>query len=176
MKIAIIGAGSVRYALKLIGDLAKISDLSNAAPLVVLMDINQQRLEAAHVLAQQYLRELESPISIKSTKTLNEAVDGADYVINTVLAYPTTKDHDGFTSWEKMTRVGEKHGYYRGIDAQEFNMVSTYTYGLCSYYDMQAALTIAKTMEIYNPKGMLLQTGNPVFEITQQGYHIRCSR
>ena len=131
------------------------------------MDINSQRLDAVNILAKQYLQELDSAIRVTKTLSLESAVEGADYVINTILAYPTTKDHDGFTSWEEMTKIGEKYGYYRGIDSQEFNMVSTYTYGLCSYYDLRAALSIAKTMEKLSSKGIILQTGNPVFEITQ---------
>ncbi|MEJ5188826.1 MAG: alpha-glucosidase/alpha-galactosidase [Breznakiellaceae bacterium] len=167
MKLSIIGAGSVRYALKLIGDLAKTPELASKKPEICLMDINEARLEAAFVLARRYCDELDAPITITRTLSLEEAVEGASYVINTVLAYPTTKEHDGFTSWEKLVAVGEKHGYYRGVDAQEFNMVSTYTYALCSYYDLKVALSVARAMEQKSPRGVILQTGNPVFEITQ---------
>ncbi|WP_304223186.1 alpha-glucosidase/alpha-galactosidase [Gracilinema caldarium] len=167
MKITIIGAGSVRYALKLIGDLAKSPDLVGGRPELCLMDIHSQRLEAAHLLASRYLEELDVPVRINSTENLDTAVDGANYVINTILAFPVWKDQDGFASWEAMTAVGEQFGYYRGVDSQEYNMVSTYTYGLCSYYDMQAALNIARSMERLSPQGTILQTGNPVFEISQ---------
>ncbi|NLG84572.1 MAG: hypothetical protein GX493_08225, partial [Firmicutes bacterium] len=40
MKISIIGAGSVRYSLQLIGDIAKSTNLSDS--FISLMDINEE--------------------------------------------------------------------------------------------------------------------------------------
>ncbi|ADN02339.1 alpha-glucosidase AglA [Spirochaeta thermophila] len=167
MKLTIVGAGSVRYALQLVGDLAKTEELSKKGPVVSLMDINEERLKATEILARRYMEELEVPVKIEATTSLEAAVEGADYVINTALAYPRPEGADGFAAYEKVVEISERHGYYRGIDAQEFNFVSTYTYVFCSYYDLTLALNVARTMEKYAPEGWILQTGNPVFEITQ---------
>lgn len=158
MQVTIIGAGSVRFALQLVGDLAKTPEL--AGVLVMLMDVDEERLNTTWVLAQKYVQELGADMHFKKTLSLPHALDGADFVINTAApAYPDR--------YELVTAVGEKHGYYRGIDSQEFNMVSTYSYVLCSYYDLQLALNIAHLMEKLCPNAWLLQTANPVFEITQ---------
>ncbi|WP_427366518.1 alpha-glucosidase AglA [Candidatus Caldatribacterium saccharofermentans] len=158
MKVAIIGAGSVRFALQLVGDLAKTSELSGT--LVTLMDINEERLNATWILAQKYVQELDADLRLEVVPSLPQALEGADFVINT--AAPSYPDR-----YDLVTAIGEKHGYYRGIDSQEFNMVSTYSYVLCSYYDLQLALNIAHSMEKFCPHAWLLQTANPVLEITQ---------
>ncbi|MCL6613256.1 MAG: alpha-glucosidase/alpha-galactosidase [Firmicutes bacterium] len=163
-KIAIIGAGSVRYSLQLIGDIAKTENLSDS--FISLMDINERRLDAIDILAKKYAQELGVPLKFEKTTNMERALEGADFVINTTLPYPPGHE-DGFEKYDIVTKIGEKHGYYRGIDSQEFNMVSTYSYVLASYYDLKLALDIARLMEKLCPNAWLLQTANPVFEITQ---------
>jgi alpha-galactosidase/6-phospho-beta-glucosidase family protein len=159
MKISIIGAGSIRFSLQLIGDMAKTKSTSDSH--VSIMDINEEKLNAIYLLAQKYANELNSGLRFEKTTDLSLALDSADFVINTAAPclYP---DH-----YEKINQVGEKHGYYRGIDSREFNMVSTYNYALCSYYDLKFTLNLAQSMEKLCPNAWLLQTANPVFEITQ---------
>jgi len=164
MKVSIVGAGSVRYSLQLIGDIAKIPELSGV--LISLMDINQERLDAIHVLANKYIEELGANVSIEKTNSLDKAIEGSDFVINTALPYPQGHE-DGFEKYEIITHIAEKYGYYRGIDSREFNMVSTYSYLICSYYDLKLALEISQLMEKLCPNAWLLQTANPIFEITQ---------
>ncbi|TYT24361.1 alpha-glucosidase/alpha-galactosidase [Dictyoglomus thermophilum] len=164
MKIAIVGAGSFRFALQLIGDLAKTPSLNGS--LIALMDINEERLNATYILAKRYMEELGSALKFEKTTNLEAALEGADFVINTALPFPEGHE-DGFIKYDIVTQIGEKHGYYRGIDSQELNMVSTYTYVLISYYDLKLAIDIAKAMKKYAPSSWLLQTANPVFEITQ---------
>ncbi|MEJ5229104.1 MAG: alpha-glucosidase AglA [Pseudothermotoga sp.] len=165
MKISIVGAGSVRFALQLIGDIAQSEELSKVT--VCLMDINEERLKTANILANKYVQELGSEIEIRGTQSLDEAIDGANFVINTAYPYDPRYLRDGYERWDKVTSIGEKHRYYRGIDSRELNMVSTYSYVLASYPDMKLAVDIAKKIEKYSPKAWLMQTANPVFEITQ---------
>ena len=158
MKITIIGAGSVRFSLQLIGDIAKTGSLADS--LVSLMDINEEKLEAIYVLAQKYVEELGGALKLEKSMDMSRALEGADFVIHSAApSYPKRYD--------LITQIGEKHGYYRGIDSQEFNMVSTYSYILCSYPDLKLSLEIAKLMEKLSPQAYLLQTANPVFEATQ---------
>jgi len=164
MKIAIVGAGSFRFALQLIGDIAKTPGLDGS--LIALMDVNEERLNATYILAKRYMEELGSDLKFEKTTNLEKALEGADFVINTALPYPQGHE-DGFKKYEIITEIAEKYGYYRGIDSQELNMVSTYSYVLVSYYDLKLALDIAQIMEKVSPNGWILQTANPVFEITQ---------
>ncbi|AEH50250.1 alpha-glucosidase AglA [Pseudothermotoga thermarum] len=167
MKISIIGAGSVRFALQLVGDIAQTEELSNDKTEVCLMDIDEERLNTSFVLAKKYACELGSTINIQKTLSLDVAVDGADFIINTAYPYDRRYLKDGYERWDRVTEIGEKHGYYRGIDSREFNMVSTYSYVLASYPDVMLALEIARKMEKLAPNAWLMQTANPVFDITQ---------
>ncbi len=56
IKISFIGAGSVRYTVKLVGDLAKTKELNDS--LVSLMDIDEERLEAVYNLCKRYNEEI----------------------------------------------------------------------------------------------------------------------
>ncbi len=167
MKITIIGAGSVRFAQQIIGDIAQTEELSKNGTHICLMDINEERLNASYVLAKKYVHELGSPVKIVKTLQMDEAIEGADFVINTAFPYDPRYHEDGFRRWDIVTEIAEKHGYYRGIDSQELSMVSTYTYVLASHPDVKLALDIARKMEKLAPNAYLMQTANPVFEITQ---------
>ena len=163
IKVAIIGAGSVRYTLKMIGDLAKNERL--AGTFISLMDIDERRLEAIYDLARRYTEELGASLKFEKTMDMDHSLSGADFVINTALARGEGHQ-DGYVQYEAMRDIGEKHGYYRGIDSQEFNMVSD-CYTLSSYNQLKLSLDIARAVEKMCPNAWLIQTANPVFEITQ---------
>jgi len=163
IKVAIIGGGSVRYAPPIIGDLAKTEELSGIS--VCLMDIDKRRLEAVYSLAQRYAKELGTCLKLEKTMSMETALDGADFVIHTALA--RAEGHqDGYEQYEIIREIGERHGYYRGIDSQEFNMVSDY-YTFSNYNQLKLSLDIGRAVEKICPDAWLIQTANPVFEITQ---------
>ena len=110
MKISIIGAGSVRFPLQLIGDIAQNKGLSGSK--LCLMDVNETRLNATYILANKYCLELNSNLKIEKTMSLDEAIEAADFIINTAYPYPEDLE-DGYQRWEIITEIGEKHGYYK---------------------------------------------------------------
>ncbi|PNR98497.1 alpha-glucosidase [Petrotoga miotherma DSM 10691] len=163
VKISFIGAGSVRYTMKLVGDLAKTKELNGS--LISFMDIDEERLNAVDNLAKRYTEEIGGNLKFEKTTNREESLKDADFVINTAL-YRAPGHEDGYVSYEIMRDVGEKYGYYRGIDSQEFNMVSDY-YTFTNYNHLKLSLDIAKSIEKICPNAWLMQTANPVFEITQ---------
>jgi len=110
------------------------------------------------VLATKFAAEMKTELTFKTTTDLREAIKGSDFVINTALV-------GGHAFLDKMRAIGEKHGYFRGIDSQEFNMVSDY-YTLTNWNQLSYFLQIARTMEELSPDAWLLQAANPVFEGT----------
>jgi len=163
IKIAFVGAGSVRYTLTLISDLCKVKGLRDS--FVSLMDIDEERLDAVYNLARRINNVLGANLRIEKTTDLRSSVEGASFVINTALARAEGHE-DGYVQYEIMREIGEKHGYYRGIDSQEFNMVSDY-YTFTNYNQLKLSLDIARMVEKYAPSSYMIQTANPVFEITQ---------
>ena len=156
LKISIIGAGSAIFSLRLVGDLCRTRSLSNS--LVSLMDIDNARLDAVYALATRYAGLLGSNLRFKKTTELKKSIDGSDFVINTALV----GGHDEQT---KMRAIGKKHGYYRGIDTQEFNMVSDY-FTLTNTGQFNYFLKIARLIEELVPDAYFLLASNPVFEGT----------
>lgn len=157
VKIGIIGAGSAVFSMRMVSDLCKIEKLRGSE--VVLMDIDQQRLKAVAFLAEKISNEFDADIRFTSTTSVDEAISNSDFVINSALV-------GGHKFLDDMRAIGEKHGYRRGIDTQEFNMVSDY-YTLTNWNQLSYFLEIAKKVENNGAKNpWLLQAANPVFEGT----------
>ncbi len=156
VKITIIGAGSAVFSMRLVNDLCKTKGLSGS--LVCLMDIDQRRLDGVYDLAQRYVKELGADLKFEKTTDLEAALKNSDFVINTALV-------GGHWYLEKVREISQKHGYYRGIDAQEFNMVSDY-YTISNFNQLKFFVDVARLMEKLCPNAWLLQTANPVFEGT----------
>ncbi|MBO8160782.1 MAG: alpha-glucosidase/alpha-galactosidase [Thermosipho sp. (in: Bacteria)] len=156
-KVAIIGAGSAVFSLRIVSDLTKVKNLRDVE--VCLMDIDEVRLNSVHILAKKLNEELGANLRFKITKDLEEAITGARFVINTALV-------GGHNYLEKVRKISEKWGYYRGIDSQEFNMVSDY-FTISNYNQLKLFLEVAKLVEEKAEKNAwLLQAANPVFEGT----------
>jgi len=156
-KVAIVGAGSAVFSLRIISDFTKIPEFKDVE--ICLMDIDESRLNSTYILANKLNEEMGAKLKFKTTTNLEEAIDGARFVINTAMA-------GGHDYLEKVRKIGEKWGYYRGIDSQEFNMVSDY-YTISNFNQLDLFLKVARLVEEKGEKdAWLLQAANPVFEGT----------
>jgi len=81
-KITLIGAGSVVFAKKLVGDILQFPELSDSH--ITLMDIDPSRLKTAEVLMKRIVAELGVKARIEATLDQRKAVKGANYVISTI--------------------------------------------------------------------------------------------
>ncbi|MGY4687945.1 alpha-glucosidase AglA [Petrotoga sp. DB-2] len=156
IKLGIIGAGSATFSLRLVGDLCKTKDLSGS--LVSLMDIDKDRLNAVHMLAKKFAEEFGADLRFETTTNVEDAIKDSSFVVNTALV-------GGHSYFEQVRKISEKYGYYRGIDSQEFNMVSDY-YTISNFNQLKFMHDVAKAIERISPKAWLLQAANPVFELT----------
>ena len=163
LKIGIIGAGSAVFSMRLVSDLVKLVNRENSKRIrgskVVLMDVDEDRLKAVTILAEKFADEFDADITFDQTTDIDETITDSDFIINTALV-------GGHKFLESTREIGEKHGYYRGIDTQEFNMVSDY-YTLTNWNQLAYFLEIAKKVGHNNKTNpWLLQAANPVFEGT----------
>jgi len=156
IKLSIIGAGSAIFSLRLVGDLCKTKGLSGSS--VSLMDVDEKRLNSVHHLAKRYADLVGTNLRFEKTTDMKRSIEDADFVINTALI-------GGHGQLDASRKAGEMHGYTRGIDSQEFNMVSDY-YTLSNYNQLKHFLEVAHSMEEICPNAWLLQAANPVFEGT----------
>jgi len=81
-KIAIIGAGSVVWARNVLGDIMSWPELKE--PHLALMDIDAGRLSIAERLARKVAVALDARPRITRHLTRKPALEGADYVLNSI--------------------------------------------------------------------------------------------
>ncbi|MEM1602716.1 MAG: alpha-glucosidase/alpha-galactosidase [Candidatus Bathyarchaeia archaeon] len=156
VKIGVIGAGSIAWSSTLIRDISLTKGLWGST--VTLMDINRERLEITYNFARRYSSEIGADLKFEKTLNMLDAIRDADFVINTALA-------GGHNYYEKMRAISEKHGYYRGINSVEWNMVSDY-HTIWGYYQFKLMREVAEAVEDVSPTAYLILLANPVFEGT----------
>ena len=139
IKLSIIGAGSAIFSLRLVGDLCKTKDLSGSS--VSLMDVDERRLNSVHDLAKRYAALLGINLRFEKTTDMKRSIEDADFVINTALV-------GGHEHLDASRKAGEKHGYARGIDSQEINMISDYP-TLSNYNQLKYFLEVAQAWKRY---------------------------
>ena len=81
-KITLIGAGSVVFAKKLIGDILQFPELAESE--ICLMDINPQRLKVAEAMTQKIIDTLGIGAAVTATTDRTDAIRDAHYVICTI--------------------------------------------------------------------------------------------
>ncbi|TVY07509.1 family 4 glycosyl hydrolase [Paenibacillus cremeus] len=142
VKICIIGAGSAQFSAGIVRDLCVNPGLAGSH--VVLMDIDERRLEFVLQLAERLSAELQANVSFSKTTDRQKALKDADFVLNTAQV--------GGHQWsEDQRKLGEKHGYYRGTKLHNFPQ-------------MHLFLDVARDIERICPNAWLIQSANPVFE------------
>ena len=81
-KIALIGAGSVVFAQRLLKDIVSTPALADAH--ISLMDIDRSRLDLIGSYAKRLISDTGAANSVETTTERTEALDGADHVITTI--------------------------------------------------------------------------------------------
>lgn len=148
-KITIIGAGSGMFSINLIRDLCLTPNLAGSQ--ISLMDINPARLEAAASLCRRYARAVGIDLTIQATLDRREALQGADFVINTALA----AGHDRLQAgWEAAERLGYRMGGSLRIMHDEAFWINHYQYRLMD--------EIVRDMLEICPRAWFLLVANPV--------------
>jgi len=105
-KIAIIGAGSMVFATKLVGDVLSFPALSDST--IALMDIDADRLRTTTEAAEAMVEREALDATIESTTDRREALDGADYVLNMI-------NVGGTEPFENEIRIPEEYGVKQAI-------------------------------------------------------------
>ena len=89
-KITLVGAGSVIFTRNLVGDILSCPALADST--ISLMDIDPERLRVARKLCELIVETLGVPAKVEASLDRRQALDGTDYVINTIQVggYPAT--------------------------------------------------------------------------------------
>ncbi len=84
LKVALIGAGSVAFSRRVIGDLMCMNGV--APDCIALMDIDHERLDIAAEFARRLIAQTGLDIELQATTDTRAAVEGADYVVVSIRA------------------------------------------------------------------------------------------
>lgn len=144
IRLAVIGAGSAQFSLGLVRDLCLTDSLAGSS--IVLMDLDQQRLDATTSLARRYAAEIGQDLKFEQTTNRQKALEGADFVINTALA-------GGHSREEAERALVQSCGYYRGLYPSE-----------SGFFQYDLMLEVARDIERICPDAWLIQSSNPVYD------------
>ena len=155
LKIAVIGAGSEEFGPASVHDIL-LSDLLNNKDLEIsLMDINEKSLPAIHQYAVDVAKKLHRNPKISSTAKLDEALEGASYVITAI-------EIKRYHYWAQDFHIPRKYG---------FNQVYGENGGIGGLFhalrNIKATLEIAKRMEEICPDAWLLNYTNPLTKVCE---------
>jgi len=143
VRISVIGAGSAVFSLGIVRDVCLTPNLAGSQ--VSFMDIDPERLDVVHRVAERYAEELGADLRFEKTQDRQASLRDADFVVNT--AYVLGHHHA-----RRMREITEPHGYYYGA------------IGLGSFYDFELMMAVARDIERICPDAWLIQSGNPVFD------------
>ncbi len=82
IKVAIIGAGSAVFAHRMITDILAVDGLDGGT--FALVDIDAQRLELAHQIAELTVKQAGKPWTVQASTDRKTILPGCDYVISTI--------------------------------------------------------------------------------------------
>jgi alpha-galactosidase len=147
-KIAFIGAGSFGFTRKLVRDVLTFPTLADST--ICLMDIDPKKLGFIEKAINRIVSEGNYPAKVVSTTSREEALDGADYVIVTVLV-------GHMDIWRHDIEIPMKYGVDTNIGDTRgpsgiFRAMRT----------VPVMLDIARDMERLCPNAVMLNYTNPM--------------
>ncbi len=144
VEIAVIGAGSAQFSLGMVRDLACLPSLAGTR--VRLMDIDQGRLDTIYAVACRYAREAGAKLEFTRTLSREEALDGADFVVNCALV-------GGWRGREYLREIYRKHGCGDRRGGMRI---------LSSFGQLDLFASVARDIERICPKAWYIQSSNPM--------------
>ena len=146
-KIAYIGAGSTGFGKRFIADILQRPALADGT--LTLMDINQEALDVMAALGQKIAGQLDVPTKVEATTDRCRAIEGADYVISTVLLH-------GLQARMVEHRIMQKYGVDQavGCTSGPGGVFHALRY-------IPVMLDICQEMERLAPDGLFLHYANP---------------
>lgn len=148
-KISLIGAGSAVFSLSTIRDICLTPNLQGS--IVTFMDIDEGRLDAAHRLCQRYAAEVGIELDLRKTLDRREALQDAEFVINTALV-------SGHKALREGWAIAKRHGYRFG---GSYHIVHDEAFWV-NFYQFRLFEEVVQDMLEICPNAWHLLVANPV--------------
>jgi alpha-galactosidase/6-phospho-beta-glucosidase family protein len=151
-RICFIGGGSYNWMPKLLGDLALTPDLEGS---IVLHDINPGALADIEQYGRKVMRSTDAKFAIETTTNLQQALDGAEFVVITI----TT---GGLETMRLDLDIPEKYGIYQSVgDTVGPGGLSR------ALRNVPVMAHIAEQMQAHCPNAWMLNLTNPLTVLTR---------
>ncbi|NIN13491.1 MAG: alpha-glucosidase/alpha-galactosidase, partial [Gemmatimonadales bacterium] len=144
VELAIVGGGSAQFSLGVVKDLVHLPGLWGSR--VRLMDIDRHRLDVTHAVAERFTSEAGADVAYTKTLDREEALDGAQFVLNCALV-------GGWRGRRYMRDVAAK---YRDQGARLSTGV------LRSFKQLHLFASVARDIERICPDAWYIQSANPM--------------
>jgi len=105
-KIVFIGGGSAKFVREVMVDLFSFEEFQSCR--VTLMDIDRERVERSERLVNKIIRDRRLGASVESTLDQRRALDGADYVVVTIMV-------GGYEHYRSDVAIPAKYGVLQAI-------------------------------------------------------------
>ena len=152
-KVTLIGAGSVLWSPKILGDFYAIPD--QPIDEICLMDINPEALEPIAALAALMAKKTGRHLHITTETELERSVRGAGYVVVSISV-------GGLKAMEKDLAVAEKYGIHATVGDTVGPM------GLARLLrNVAVFLDMARRIEAAAPDAWLINVSNPLTPLTR---------
>lgn len=150
-KITFIGAGSLGFTRGLVRDILTFPALADST--LSLMDIDPDRLHFAETAVKRIVKAGNYPAKVEATLDRRKALDGADAVLCTILAAPTSV-------WRHDIEIPKKYGVDINVGdtrgpAGVFRALRTIPVMVSICRDMEAVCPDAILLNYTNPMAML---------------------
>jgi alpha-galactosidase len=152
-KIALIGAGSAVFSLNLLRDLCLTPNLHDG--LVCMMDINEERLDAVYQLCRRYADEVGVNMRLEKTLDRGQALQDADFVVNTALTAGHQRLRDGLA-------IGQRHGYRFG---GSYHVMHDEAFWI-NFYQLRHMVSLTEDILTICPNAWHVMVANPVLAAT----------
>jgi alpha-galactosidase len=144
VELAVIGAGSAQFSLGVVRDMAAIPSLWGSH--VRFMDIDRHRLDVTHGVAERYTAEAGAKVTYSKTLDREEALDGAQFVLNCALV-------GGWRGRAYLREIAEK--YSKDGSRPGAGVIRSFR-----QFDLFAS--IARDMHRICPDAVYIQSANPM--------------
>lgn len=156
MKVSLIGAGSISFALGALQDLVLSERLKTQIELeIALMDISEENVNRTYTYATEMFQAFENPAKVWQTTNLEEALRDSHFVI---VAIERERYHYWSQDFHIPRRYGSKQIY--GENGGPGSMFHTLR-------NMGPMLEIAKTMEKVCPDAWFINYTNPEAKLVE---------
>jgi alpha-galactosidase len=153
IKIVLIGGGSYSWGPSVVGNILN-NDFLNGSQ-VVLHDLDAEALDMNYRLALRYTEATGSATRFSQTAGLEEALDGADYVVVTIST-------GGLEAMRSDLEIPERYGIFQTVG-------DTVGPGgaLRTLRNVPVFLHLGQAMERHCPKAWMLNCSNPLSTLTR---------